>query len=137
MKRTLTAPATLRRTACAAAVVAGFAAVAAPPASATVTGIDIAPSASFGLHPYGTTCSYTVNVTVDDNSKKVYFFEEGQGPSGFAEATPVDGVASATWVPSRTDITYIYAVQPDAWPETRLPVSVGSGIDTGSGCIAL
>ncbi|MFE9785045.1 hypothetical protein ACFYO7_06665 [Nocardia salmonicida] len=137
MTRTLISPATLRRAVGTAAFVAGVAAMVAPPASATVTSIGLASSFTIGLHTIGTGCSYTVSVTVDDNTKPVYFFEEGQGPSGFAEAIPVDGVAKATWVPSRTDITYIYAVQPDAWPETRQYVSVGIGINAGSACIAL
>ncbi|MFD3506570.1 hypothetical protein [Nocardia sp. NPDC058666] len=134
MTRTHTA--TARKALGATAIIAGLAAVVAPPATASVTTISIAPSATFGLHPYGTGCSYTVNVTVDDNTKTVYFYEEGQGPSGFSEAVPVNGVASTTWVPSRTDITYIYAFQPGATSQTRFPVSVGTGIDTGSACIA-
>ncbi|MFD5174690.1 hypothetical protein ACFWM1_02670 [Nocardia sp. NPDC058379] len=118
-------------------VVAGVTAVLAPAASATVTSIGIAPSVTLGAHRYGTTCTYDVSVTVDDNTKRVYFFEEGQGPSGFADAMPVDGVAETTWTPSKPGITYIYAVQPDAWPETRQVVDVGTGIDLGSACVAL
>ncbi|MFD4438570.1 hypothetical protein ACFWPK_02185 [Nocardia sp. NPDC058519] len=137
MTRTLTSSATIRRAVGTAALVAGVAAMVAPPAAATVTSIALAPTFTIGLHTIGTGCPYTVNVTVDDNTKPVYFFEEGQGPSGFAEAMPVNGVAKATWIPSRTDITYIYAVQPDAWPETRQYVSVGTGINAGSACIAL
>jgi hypothetical protein len=30
-----------------------------------------------------------------------------------------------------------HAVQPDAWPETRQVVDVGTGIDTGTACIAI
>lgn len=76
-------------------------------------------------------------VAVDDDTKRVYFFEEGQGPSGFADAMPSGGVAKTTWTPSRPGITYIYAVQPDAWPETRQVVDVGTGIDLGSACVAV
>jgi hypothetical protein len=108
-----------------------------PPASATVTSIGILPSATVGAHRYGTNCTYTVSVTVDDNTDRVYFFEEGQGPTGFAEAIPSGGEARVSWTPSRPGITYIYAVQPDAWPETRQVVDVGTGIDTGSASIAI
>ncbi|MGW5436298.1 hypothetical protein [Nocardia asteroides] len=118
-------------------VVAGVAALLAPAASATVTSIGIEPSVTLGTHTYGTSCTYTVSVTVDDNTKRVYFFEEGQGPSGFADAMPSSGVAKTTWTPSRPGITYIYAVQPDAWSETRQVVDVGTGIDLGSACVAV
>lgn len=109
----------------------------AAPASATVTSIALAVGVNLGPHPQGTGCSYTVNVTVNDNSKTVYFYEEGQGPSGFAEAKPENGVAKATWTPSSTKPKYIYAVQPDAWPEVRQTVDIGTGINLGSGCLAL
>lgn len=113
-------------------------ALAAPQASATVTSIGILPSFTLGLHRYGTGCSYTVQVTVDDKTKPVFFYEEGQGPSGFAEAMPADnGTASVTWTPSSTKITYIYAFQPNATFQTRQPVTVGNGINLGSACIAL
>ncbi|MFI2332166.1 hypothetical protein ACH474_02130 [Nocardia rhamnosiphila] len=118
-------------------IIASATTLAAPPASATVTGIGIAPSFTLGTHRYGTTCTYTVRVTVDDNTKPVYFFEEGQGPTGFAQAMPSGGEAQASWIPSRPDIGYIYAVQPDAWPETRQVVDVGTGINFGSACVAL
>ncbi|MEV0298444.1 hypothetical protein [Nocardia sp. NPDC050710] len=102
MTRTLGSPKAIRVAAGAAApgVVASVTAVVAPPASATVTSIAIAPAFALGTHRYGTTCSYTVTVTVDDDSKPVFFFEEGQGPSGFAEAMSSGGVAKATWTPS-------------------------------------
>ncbi|MGV9663442.1 hypothetical protein [Nocardia niigatensis] len=109
----------------------------AAPASATVTSIAIAPATTLGAHRYGTTCSYTVTVTVDDDSQTVYFFEEGQGPSGFAEAKPSGGVAKATWTPSSTKPTYIYAVQPNATAQIRQPVDIGTGINLGSACVAL
>ncbi|MTE15402.1 hypothetical protein [Nocardia aurantiaca] len=118
-------------------VVASVTALTAPSASATVTGIAIAPASTLGAHRYGTTCSYTVTVTVDDDSQTVYFFEEGQGPSGFAEAKPSGGVAKATWIPSSTKITYIYAVQPNASAQIRLPVDVGTGVNLGSACVAI
>lgn len=117
-------------------VVASATALIAPPASATVTSIAIAPASTLGTHRYGTTCSYTVTVTVDDDSQTVYFFEEGQGPSGFADAKPSGGVAKATWTPSSTKITYIYAVQPNASAQIRQPVDVGTGINLGSACVA-
>ncbi|MFD3702856.1 hypothetical protein ACFWUP_06880 [Nocardia sp. NPDC058658] len=112
------------------------AAVLAPPASATVTGIAIASGNTLGTHSQGTGCSYTVTVTVDDNTKPVFFFEEGQGPSGFAEAMPKDGVAVATWTPSSTTPTYIYAFQPNATSQMRQPVDIGTGINLGSACVA-
>ncbi len=117
-------------------VAATLTALSAPSASATVTSIAIAPASTFGTHRYGTTCSYTVTVSVDDDSQTVYFFEEGQGPSGFAEAKPVGGVAKATWTPSSTKVTYIYAVQPNATAQIRQPVDIGTGINVGSACIA-
>ncbi|MET9492405.1 hypothetical protein [Nocardia sp. NPDC006630] len=128
----------MKRVAAAAAmgVVSTFAALSVPSASATVTSIAIAPSATFGGHHYGTTCSYTVTVSVDDYSQTVYFFEEGQGPGGFAEAKPSGGVAKATWTPSSTKVTYIYAVQPNATGQIRQPVDIGSGINAGSACIS-
>lgn len=137
MTRTPGSPKALRIVsgAAAAAVVASMTALAAP-ASATVTGIAIAPSVALGPHPFGTTCSYTVTVTVDDDSQRVYFFEEGQGPTGFADAMPVDGVATATWIPSSTNIHYIYAFQPNATAQIRQPVDVGNGINLGSACVA-
>ena len=58
--------------------------LAAPAASATVTGITVAPGRTLGSHDYGTGCSYTVTATVDD-SAPVYFFEEGQGPTGYVD----------------------------------------------------
>ncbi|MFE3060697.1 hypothetical protein [Nocardia sp. NPDC059239] len=118
-------------------VVASVTALTAPSASATVTSIAIAPAFTLGTHTYGTTCSYTVTVAVDDNSQTVYFFEEGQGPSGFAEAKPSNGVAKATWTPSSTKITYIYAIQPNATAQIRQPVDVGTGINLGSACVAI
>ncbi|WP_067863873.1 hypothetical protein [Nocardia shimofusensis] len=117
-------------------VVASFTALAAPSASATVLETTIAPGLTLGTHAYGTTCSYTVTVRVDDNTKPVFFFEEGQGPSGFAEAMPSGGVATATWIPSSTEIDYIYAFQPNATAQLRVPVDVGTGIDLGSACVA-
>ncbi|MCU1644078.1 MAG: hypothetical protein JWN03_4353 [Nocardia sp.] len=118
-------------------VLASVTAVIAPAASATVTSIAIAPGATLGTHHYGTTCSYTVTVNVDDNTQPVFFFEEGQGPSGFAETMPSGGVATATWIPSSTKITYIYAVQPNATAQIRQPVDVGTGINLGSACAAV
>lgn len=109
----------------------------APSASATVTGVTIESGTTLGTHSQGTGCSYTVTATVDDDTKTVFFFEEGQGPTGFASAKPVDGVAEVTWTPSKAGISYIYAVQPDAWPETRLPVDVGTGVNLGSACLAV
>ncbi|MFD4431027.1 hypothetical protein [Nocardia sp. NPDC058497] len=121
----------------AAAAVASVTTVLAPAAAAKVTSIGIEPSMTLGAHRYGTTCTYNVSVTVDDNTKRVYFFEEGQGPTGFADAMPSDGVAKTIWTPSKPGITYIYAVQPDAWPETRQVVDVGTGINLGSACVAV
>ncbi|MFI5501652.1 hypothetical protein ACIA5E_21535 [Nocardia asteroides] len=131
-----TALSTAIRGATAAGVFAGLSALLAPTAFATVTGIEIEPALTLGGHSYGTTCTYTVSVTVDDNTKRVYFFEEGQGPSGFADAMPSGGVAEAAWTPSKPGIAYIYAVQPDAWPETRKAVDVGTGVNLGSACVA-
>ncbi|MET7773970.1 hypothetical protein [Nocardia sp. NPDC005366] len=118
-------------------VVASVTASVAPPASATVTGIAIAPGFAIGTHRYGTTCSYTVTVTVDNDSQPVFFYEEGQGPSGFAEAMPSGGVATATWTPSSTNIHYIYAFQPNASAQARQTVDVGTGINLGSACVAI
>lgn len=119
-------------------VVASMSALAAPHASATVTSIATMPSFTLGTHPYGTTCSYVAHVTVDDITKPVFFYEEGQGPSGFAEVMPdPNGTAKANWTPSRTGITYIYAFQPGATHQVRQNVSVGTGINAGSACIAL
>lgn len=110
----------------------------AAPASAAVTSIGIQPSFTLGVHRYGTTCSYTVDVTVNDTSKPVFFFEEGQGPSGFAEVMPgPNGVAKATWIPSRPGIGYIYAYQLDGSPQARQVTGTGTGINVGSACIAL
>ncbi|WP_157574542.1 hypothetical protein [Nocardia jejuensis] len=114
-----------------AASVTAFAA----PASATVTGIAIAPSPTFGAHSFGTGCSYTVTVSVDDDSQTVYFFEEGQGPTGFADAKPSGGVAKATWTPSSTKPTYLYAIQPNATSQIRQPVNIGTGVNLGSACV--
>ncbi|MGV9414569.1 hypothetical protein ACWDOP_32100 [Nocardia sp. NPDC003693] len=118
----------------------GVAAVAsvltAPTAAATVTGIAIAPGLTLGLHSQGTGCSYTVTATVDDNTKRVYFYEEGQGPSGFADAQPVDGQAKVTWTPTSTKPTYIYAFQPGATAQIRQPVDIGTGVNLGSACLA-
>ncbi|WP_433682110.1 hypothetical protein [Nocardia sp. CA-119907] len=138
MTRILESPKAKRILAGAAAlgVVASVTALTAPPASATVTSIAIAPGFTLGTHRYGTTCSYTVTVAVDDDSQTVYFFEQGQGPSGFAEAKPSGGVAKATWIPSSTKITYIYAVQPNASAQIRQPVDVGNGVNLGSACAA-
>ncbi|MFC8044581.1 hypothetical protein [Nocardia sp. NPDC057353] len=120
----------------AAALVLSAVALAAPSASAAVTGIAVAPGLTLGTHDYGTGCSYTVTATVDDDTQRVYFFEEGQGPTGFADAAPVDGTATVTWTPSRTATTYIYAVQP-GWSEIlRYPVDIGTGINLGSACVA-
>ncbi|MFD6220711.1 hypothetical protein [Nocardia asteroides] len=137
MQRNMTLFKAIRAAATVGVVVAAAAATLAPAASATVTSIGIEPSVTLGAHRYGTTCTYNVSVTVDDDTKRVYFFEEGQGPSGFADAMPSGGVAKTTWTPSRPGITYIYAVQPDAWPETRQVVDVGTGIDLGSACVAV
>ncbi|MGF6882988.1 hypothetical protein ABIA39_001929 [Nocardia sp. GAS34] len=65
---------TMKRAVAAAAamgVVATVTALSAPSASATVTSIAIAPAFTLGIHRYGTTCSYTVTVSVDDNSRTV------------------------------------------------------------------
>ncbi|MFE6860239.1 hypothetical protein [Nocardia sp. NPDC057668] len=110
--------------------------LAAPTASATVTGIAIAPGLTLGLHSQGTGCSYTITATVDDNSKRVYFYEEGQGPSGFADAQPVGGEAKVTWTPTSTKPTYIYAFQPGATAQIRQPVDIGTGVNLGSACLA-
>jgi hypothetical protein len=119
-------------------VVASMTTLAAPRASATVTSIATMPSFTLGTHPYGTTCTYVAHVTVDDITQPVFFFEEGQGPSGFAEVMPdANGTAKANWTPSRTGITYIYAFQPGATHQVRQTVSVGTGINAGSACIAL
>lgn len=139
MPRKFQLPRKLRDAATVAALAAAVSAavLAAPPASATVTGITIAPGLSGGAHPYGTTCSYTVTATVDDGSQRVYFFEEGQGPTGFADAMPSGGVATVSWTPSRPGVHYIYALQPNATTQIRLPVDVGNGINLGSACVAL
>ncbi|MFF0531471.1 hypothetical protein ACFYT3_24165 [Nocardia amikacinitolerans] len=139
MTRTAWSPKAIRISAGAAAlgVAASVTVLAAPPASATVTSIGIQPAFALGTHRYGTTCSYTVTVTVDDDSQPVFFFEEGQGPSGFAEVMPSGGVAKATWIPSRTNINYIYAFQPNASAQARQVVDVGTGIDLGSACVAI
>ncbi|MFD3743114.1 hypothetical protein [Nocardia sp. NPDC058633] len=119
-------------------IVASMATLAAPQASATVTSIATMPSFTLGTHPYGTTCTYVAHVTVDDITQPVFFYEEGQGPSGFAEVMPdPNGTAKANWTPSRTGITYIYAFQPGATHQVRQTVSVGTGINAGSACIAL
>ncbi len=140
MTRTLRSPKAIRLAVGAAAlgVVASVTAVVAPPASATVKSIGIHPSATVGTHQYATTCSYTVAVTVDDNTKPVYFFEEGQGPTGFAEAMPSGNAARVTWTPSRTGITYIYAIQAGSTLQVKQVIGgVGNGINTGSACIAI
>ncbi|MFI5776761.1 hypothetical protein [Nocardia sp. NPDC051570] len=118
------------------AVAACVTALAAPQASATVTSITIAPGLSLGAHSYGTTCSYTVTAQVDDNSKTVYFYESGQGSTGFAQAQPANGIATATWTPSSTNVKYVYAFQPNATTAAAQPVDVGTGINLGSSCAA-
>lgn len=139
MTRTFLAPRAIRSAVGVATlgVVASVTALAAPPAAATVTSIGIMPALTLGTHQYGTNCTYVAHVTVDDDTKPVYFYEEGQGPSGFAEAMPSNGTAKVNWTPSKPGITYIYAFQPNATHQVRQSVSVGTGIDAGSACIAL
>ncbi|MCM6778820.1 hypothetical protein NDR87_35630 [Nocardia sp. CDC159] len=138
MARIINSPTSIRFATGAAAlgVAATVTALAAPQAAATVTALEVAPGLSLGSHKYGTGCSYTVTARVDDNTKTVYFFEQGQGPSGFADAKPSNGVATATWTPSSTKITYIYALQPGATTVVSAAVDVGTGINLGSACVA-
>lgn|GEM_PF-4245122 len=120
-------------------------ALAAPQASAKVTGIDVAQSTSFGSsNSYGTGCSYTITATSTGKNVAVVFMDEVNGVKTTADLNPVghavdaQGHASVTWTPTQAGTHTIYAgdyVSGETYLTTQ--VTVGTGINLGPVCVVV
>lgn len=121
------------------AAAVGLAAVAlaglAAPAGATATRIAAQPGISLGSATnYGTGCGYDVNGYVDDPSTPVVFFDNG---IPFAVAKPSGWLSIGRWTPTTTGVHRITIIQHTAPGEDVIPyvdITVGTGLNSGSGC---
>ncbi|MFE1592914.1 hypothetical protein [Nocardia sp. NPDC058705] len=123
--------------------VAATVALAAPHASAAALSVAVEPGSSFGLTTsFGTGCNYKVTAAVSTPGGAVYFMDNGSVFTGFnpnqVEANA--GIAETVWTPATPGVHVISAyhgVFPNGTEVAAPPITVGTGINTGSGCAVL
>ncbi|MFD3592430.1 hypothetical protein ACFWU5_06845 [Nocardia sp. NPDC058640] len=113
--------------------------LAAPPASADAISVTVDPGFSIGLTTsFGMGCSYKVTAAVSGLDNIVYFTDEGGGASFNPNyVTSNSGIAETTWTPATPGIHTIRAVHFSGGGPAATIVTVGTGINTGSGCVVL
>lgn len=108
------------------------AALAAPPAGATVRQISLLPGMNAGSSTYyGTGCLTTVKAHVTDDWSPVTFYDNGI-PIGTVR--PSGESAFLQWIPATTGQHTIQAVQVPDDDGAAITVRVGTGMHVGFGC---
>ncbi|MEV6066649.1 hypothetical protein AB0L82_08890 [Nocardia sp. NPDC052001] len=128
----------LARTALPVFAAAALVVVAAPDATAGVTGLQASPGLSWGPSKlYGTTCTYTLTATVNDAQPvSFYDFDPSSTFSPSNYIYPANGTATVRWTPGQTGWHRIVAYQSsEGGPAINL--DVGTGTNTGSACLVL
>ena len=111
----------------------------APHAAAKPTSITVHPGSSIGSTPYGTGCSYDVSAVVDA-AGPVHFYTRLLPDGEWTEFNTINatgpGTVRVTWTPTETGEIVVNANQAGVGASAP-PVTVGTGINTGSSCIVL
>lgn len=137
MARTPSSRHAARRAAVTAALAAAALAAplaAAPDAAATATRMRVLADINFGSSTdYGTGCTYTVQVLLNDAIGPVTLFDNG---IRVATIPPQGGTALFTWIPATPGPHRLEALQePDREPTVFADVRVGVGQHLGYACV--
>ncbi|MFI1913393.1 hypothetical protein [Nocardia sp. NPDC020380] len=119
--------------------------LAAPSASATITGLSISPGLSFGSSTsYGVGCTYTISVTAAPNTS-ISLFDQNTGntpPAGYWNSfsplgivTDASGNGSTTWYPAWTGTHTITATEFGSGNTFTITANAGTGTKVGPLCV--
>lgn len=111
--------------------------LAAPAASADVTGVTVAAGMSFGSSTsYGTNCTYTTTATAAPGDTVGFFDPLGTfEPSGWLTVGD-SGQVTAQWKPTFPGQHNVYAVRNNGTYVSTV-VTVGNGTNLGPACLVL